>query len=381
GLEHIIGAFLSGLALNRFIPHSSALMNRIEFVGNAVFIPFFLIGVGMLIDFRVLANGLGALKVAAVMTIVGILAKYLAAVLTQKSFRLSRAERNMIFGLSTARVGATLAIVLLGYSIIIGETPAGDPIRLLNEDVLNGTIIMILITCTVSSFVVERSAQQLALAQDQKPATDSQEEDRVLVSLAYPETVTDLIDFSLMLKSKASQAPIYALNILSDDASESKTAAISRKMLERAVAHAAETANTVIPLIRHDVNIANGIVYTIKEQQVSNLVVGLHREANPSDFLGATTEQILGHMTETVFIYKSVQPLNTLKRDVSEMCHDVVLQAMRICGMAGYKNGGEFSVGRHLRDILSAQLMISNDRIAATTGTLLLAQRTEMGTL
>jgi Kef-type K+ transport system membrane component KefB len=163
GLEPIIGAFLSGLALNRFIPHSSALMNRIEFVGNAFFIPFFLISVGMLVDFRVLFKGVGALEVAALMIVLGIISKFLAALLTQKTFGLSILERQMIFGLSTARVGATLAIVLVGYNIIIGETSAGEPIRLINEDVLNGTILMILVTCTVSSFIVEKTSQKLAL--------------------------------------------------------------------------------------------------------------------------------------------------------------------------------------------------------------------------
>src|SRR5690606_16023884 len=125
GLEAIIGAFLSGLAINRFIPHASPLMNRIEFVGNALFIPFFLIGVGMLVDFSVLFKGLGALKVAAVMIVMAIVGKYLAALATQKTFRLSGNERQMIFGLSNARVGATLAVVLVGYNVILGETPAG----------------------------------------------------------------------------------------------------------------------------------------------------------------------------------------------------------------------------------------------------------------
>lgn len=73
--------------------------------------------------------------------------------------------------------------------------------------------------------------------------------------------------------------------------------------------------------------------------------------------------------------------MNMLKHDVSEMCHRAVLQALLVCGMAGYKNGTDFSVGRHLRDILSAQLMISNDRIAGNTGALLLAQRSDLGTL
>lgn len=314
GLEHIIGAFLSGLALNRFIPHSSALMNRIEFVGNAFFIPFFLISVGMLIDFSVLFKGWGALKVAFVMTVIGISSKYLAALLTQKTFRLSKLERDMIFGLSTARVGATLAIVLVGYNIIVGETPAGEPLRLLNEDVLNGTIIMILVTCTISSFRVEKSAQQLALLEENVSSDKNQLTERILISLAYPETVTELIDIGLMLKPKYSGIPVYALNVVSDDGTENKTGTMARKMLEKAMTHAAATGNVLIPLTRYDVNISNGIIYTLKEQNITDLLIGLHHEANPKNFLGPIAEQILKHTSETVFIYKAIQPFNTLKR-------------------------------------------------------------------
>ncbi|OQP64550.1 cation:proton antiporter [Niastella populi] len=313
GLEHIIGAFLAGLALNRFIPHSSPLMNRIEFVGNAFFIPFFLISVGMLIDFSVLFKGFGALKVAAIMTIIGILSKFIAAFLTQKTFRLSLLERNMIFGLSTARVGATLAIVLVGYNIITGETATGEPIRLLNEDVLNGTIIMILVTCTVSSFIVEKSSRKLALQEENVSSGDDQTE-RILVSLAYPETVTELIDFGLMLKPKNSTIPVYALNIVSDDSDESKTRSMAKKMMDNAVHHAAATEQSIIPITRYDINISNGIIYTIKEQNITDLVIGLHQDASQKNFLGPVAERILSHTSETVFIYKPVQPFNTLKR-------------------------------------------------------------------
>ena len=163
-------------------------MNRIEFVGNAFFIPFFLISVGMLIDFSVLFKGFGALKVAAIMTVLGIFSKYLAAFFTQKTFRLSELERKMIYGLSTARVGATLAIVLVGYNTIVGETPAGEPIRLLDEDVLNGTIIMILITCTISSFVVEKTSQRLALQEENALPEESDNRENILISLAYADS-------------------------------------------------------------------------------------------------------------------------------------------------------------------------------------------------
>lgn len=316
GLEHIIGAFLAGLALNKFIAHTSALMNRIEFVGNAFFIPFFLISVGMLIDFGVLFKGWGALKVTAVMTFFGLVTKYLAAAFTQKTFRLSALERNMIFGLSTARVGATLAIVLVGYNVIIGESAAGEPIRLLNEDVLNGTIIMILITCTISSFVVEKTAQKLTLLEDNFSNGNSDVNSRIMISLAYPETVTELVDFGLMLKPKRSGIPVYALNIISDDAEDSKTKVVAKKMMEKAAHHAAATEQMLIPITRFDVNISNGIIYTLKEQNITDLLIGLHHEANPDNFLGPVAERILKHTSETVFIYKSVQPFNTLRRMV-----------------------------------------------------------------
>jgi Kef-type K+ transport system membrane component KefB len=143
-------------------------MNRIEFVGNAFFIPFFLISVGMLVDFSVLFRGWSALELAGVMIVLAVITKYIAAWLTQKTFKLAALERQMIFGLSNARVGATLAVVLVGYNIILGETATGEPIRLLTEDVLNGTILMILVTCTISSFVVEKASRKLAIKEEAK---------------------------------------------------------------------------------------------------------------------------------------------------------------------------------------------------------------------
>src|SRR5690606_5404627 len=122
-----------------------------------------LISVGMLVDVSVLIKGWGALKVAAVIIAAALATKYLAALITQKAFRLSSAEGRMIFGLSTAHAAATLAIILVGYNIIIGESATGEPIRLLNEDILNGTILLILVSCAVSSFVVEKASKDLVL--------------------------------------------------------------------------------------------------------------------------------------------------------------------------------------------------------------------------
>ncbi len=318
GLEAIIGAFLSGLTLNRFIPGSSALMNRIEFVGNAFFIPFFLIGVGMLVDFGVIFKGWGALKVAAVMIIVGIISKFIAAWLTQKSFHLTKDERQIIFGLSTARVGATLAVVLVGYNLIIGTDANGEAIRMLNEDVLNGTILMILVTCTVSSFVTERASQKLALQEENKLSETNNESDgKILISLAYPDTVTDLVDLGLMLKQKQSTIPVFALHVISEENKDNNAITQGKKMLEKAQHRASSTDRSLIPLSRFDINISNAIVYTLKEHTVTDILFGLHRNSGEKDFLGAITERIVKRIYETIYIYKSIQPINTLQRMIT----------------------------------------------------------------
>lgn len=315
GLESIIGAFFSGLVLNRFVPHSSPLMNRIDFVGNALFIPFFLISVGMLVDVSVLVNGFGALKVAGVIVIVAVATKYLAALITQKTFRLTNAEGKMIFGLSTSHAAATLAIILVGYNIIIGETINGEPIRLLNEDVLNGTILLILVSCAISSFVVEKASKQLALQDEDLDSDVGDEEERIMISLAYPESVSSLIDLGLILRPKKRSIPVYALHITDDQGIQGDKKA-SKEILDKAILHAAATENTIIPIARFDINVSSGIIYSIKEHNITDVLIGSHQNISDSSFFGPKAENILRRILETIFIYRPLQPLNTLKRMV-----------------------------------------------------------------
>jgi len=326
GVEAIIGAFFAGLVLNKFVPHSSALMNRIDFVGNALFIPFFLIGVGMLVNFNVLFLGWGALKVVGVIAFVAITTKYIAAWITQKSFKLSADEGKMIFGLSTSRAAATLAIVLVGYNIIIGETPDGNPIRLLDEDILNGTILLILISCAISSFVVEKASHNLALKEAEEAGEEKETGDKILISLAYPDTVAELVDFGLMLKPKNSDIPVYALHIISDDSNNESTQFRGKKMMDSAIKRAAATENVIIPLTRYDMNISNGIIYTIKEKNITDVLIGLHKDDNGTDFPGPITENILNKSGESIFIYKSVQPFNTLSKMVIAITSNAELE-------------------------------------------------------
>jgi Kef-type K+ transport system membrane component KefB len=319
GIEAIIGAFLAGLALNRLIPHTSALMNRIEFVGNALFIPFFLIGVGMLIDYRAFFQDLETIKVAATMTITATACKYIAAWLTQKTFKFSVDERRLIFGLSNAQAAATLAAVLVGYNIILGETADGQPIRLLSESVLNGTILMILVTCTIASFVAQKGAYNLALAE--AADTDAEEsneiEERILIPINNPETTEELINLSITVKSKKNKRGLYALNVINNDSSSVDSAAEKNaaKLLEKAAVNAAATDDQLYKLLRYDLNIINAITSVVKEHKITDLIMGLHHKAGISDsFLGTLTEGILTKCNTTTLIYKAAQPLSTIKR-------------------------------------------------------------------
>ena len=316
GLESIIGAFLAGMALNRLIPSTSPLMNRVEFVGNAIFIPFFLIGVGMLIDYRAFFTNWDTIKVGAVMIVVATVAKFVAAWMTQKTFRMSVDQRRVIFGLSNAQAAATLAAVMVGYNVILGETPVGEPIRLLNESVLNGTILMILVTCTMASFSAQKGAHNIAMndVSEEKEGTGEHQE-RILIPVSYEKNVTELVNLSTAIKSKKNKNGLFALNVINNQASDDKAFKQSKKVLNMAVTTASATDNVLQDLLRYDLNVANAIISVIKEQGITDLVLGLHQgKGVVSSFLGNMTEAILGQSNVTTLIYRPIQPIATVKR-------------------------------------------------------------------
>lgn len=315
GIEAIIGAFLAGLALNRLIPRTSPLMNRIDFVGNAIFIPFFLIGVGMLIDYRAFFEDLETIIVAAVMIIVATSAKFLAAWLTQKTFNFSVDERRLIFGLSNAQAAATLAAVLVGYNIIIGETATGEPIRLLNEAVLNGTILMILFTCTMASFVAQKGAKNIALSETTPDADDTKIQERILIAVSNLETTDELVNLSTTVKSPKNKSGLYALSIINNTSTDEIAEKAAKKALNKAAVTASATDNILHELLRYDLNIVNGISSVVKEHKITDLILGLHEKKGISgSFLGNLTEGILTKCNTTTLIYKPTQPLSTIKR-------------------------------------------------------------------
>lgn len=310
GMEGILGAFLVGIVLNRLIPPGSPLMSHIEFVGNALFIPYFLIGVGMFINLRALVEHDGAVAVAAVMVVVGLASKWMAAFCTQKMFRMSADERTLMFGLTGSRAAATLAVVLVGYRIIL---PDGS--RLLGDDVLNGAMVLILVSCVVSSLVTENTARRLVLKRKsaEKGAEPVAVEvpDRILIALKDEESMPALVNLALVMRTPSRPAPIVALNVVLEGAPSARQQGLA--MLERAEKIAASTNVRLQPFSRWSVNLVSGISHTIKENSVSDLVLGVHEKKRITEsFYGKLGSDLLAAVEQQIMIYSAAIPINTV---------------------------------------------------------------------
>jgi len=231
---------------------------------------------------------------------------------------LNRIRIPQILGFSNAQAAATLAAVIIGYNVIIGETVTGEPVRLLGDSILNGTIIMILVTCTIASFAAQKGAQNISLeASITSDTCETEFAEKILIPASDPETIEELIGLSTILKSKSNNNGLYALNIISNNSTDSDADKKARKILEKAVITASSTDNHLNTLLRYDLNITNGITSVIKEHEITDLVLGLHKKRDISEsFVDNLTEGILTKSNTTTFIYKPVQPISTIKRHI-----------------------------------------------------------------
>jgi nucleotide-binding universal stress UspA family protein/vacuolar-type H+-ATPase subunit F/Vma7 len=296
GLEPIIGAFVAGLVLNRLIPASSALMNRIEFIGNSLFIPFFLISVGMLVDLKILLNGPQALIVAGTLIIVSLVGKWAAAFFTQITFRYSTNQRKLIFGLSSAHAAATLAIILVGYKN-----------NIIDENILNGTIVLILITCIVASFVTEKAAK--AILQEDEGASyeldihSSLNDEHILLPVANTANLDKLLEFALLIKDKKSVNPVTILSVVPNNEEAEVNIQKSKKKLEEFVKLGASSEIKVNTISTIDHNAANGIVRVSRELVSDLIIMGWPQKAGLIErIIGEKIPSIIDNVDKQLFI-------------------------------------------------------------------------------
>ena len=309
GIEGVFGAFYAGLVLNKFIPGRSTLMGRLEFTGNALFIPYFLIGVGMLIDLGVLLKGWKTLYIDGVMCAVAMSTKWIAAFITQKVFRLTATDRSMLYQLSNAHTAVALAVVTIGYQM-----------GLFGVEILNGTILMILVTCTVSSMGTANAAAKLKVqileqAQEEAEKDDSATHPRTLIAISNPRSATAIVDLALAMRFPDSSIPgdFYALHVRNDNSASSRS--ISRNSLDVAERAAASVEVQLSTIERYDLNFITGVLNTMQERDITEVIIGLHRRnAFIDSFLGDKIESLLQSTNRMVCITRCFNPLSTLRK-------------------------------------------------------------------
>lgn len=310
GIEPIIGAFAAGLALNKLIPHSSALMNRIEFIGNALFIPIFLISVGMLVNITVIFEGYRAILIAVVLSIVALFGKWMATFFTQKTFKYSISQRNIIFGLSSSHAAATLAVILVGFN-------AG----VIDEYILNGTIILILITCVIASFFTQKAAKEIAIEEEDKDVIPSElghyAQEKILVPIADPSNIGKHIELAMMMKDKKSVNSISLLGVVPNNEQAESNIITFKKRLQEQVsdAIAADMEVDVIATIDH--NVAGGIVRTAREIMADIVIIGWPGKVGVLEKLvGDKVDLIIKNVDKNLFICHLEKSMISHKRIV-----------------------------------------------------------------
>ena len=309
-LEPVLGAFFAGIVLNRFIPSASPLMYSIEFVGNALFIPYFLIGVGMMINMRVLANS-GTLAMASVMLAVALVSKWLPALITQKIYGMDSPSRNIIFGLTAAHTAVALAVVSLGYSM-----------EMFDEQVLNGTVLVILVTCALAPIITSRAAakEKIRLMGEEQSGSgqsgsQAQRSVRTAVAVSNPLTIQGLVELAVLMNDPDSRSDVTAVHVRNDNTAKAKT--LSRNALEEARKAAAAANESITGVERFDLNTVTGLANIVAERDIDRIIVGLHRRSTVIDsFLGVKIDQLLNSTNRMLVVARCYIPAGAVTRIV-----------------------------------------------------------------
>ena len=312
GIEGVFGAFYSGLILNRYIPRVSPLMNRIEFIGNALFIPYFLIGVGMLINLRTLFTSVDMLWIVVLIVFFGTFGKAVAAYVSSLLFRLSKADGHMMFGLTSAHAAGAIAMVMVGIRL---EVAPGE--YLVSDDMLNGIIMMILFTCIISTMMTEHAAKKIIIQEKAhlQSETPKDDDEKILLCVKYPEIAPHLLYLSMYMRNQRLNRDLVALNVVYDDAQSNKAREEGIRLLEQLQQTASASEVKVQTQVRLATNIANGIKHAFREFGCSEIVMGMHvhTDINPR-FWGEFIQSLYNGLNRQIILMRFVQPLSTLRR-------------------------------------------------------------------
>ncbi len=292
-IEPIIGAFFCGLVLNRNIIHGSPLYQRIEFIGNSLFIPVFLISVGLLVNPGFYVDNPKTIMPLILFIGVAIAGKYIAAFLSGKLFKLKKHEANLVFGLTTARAASAIAIILVGYKL-----------GLFSEVIINHTVVLILTTSILSTYITQNNAKKVAdeALTGSKP---KKEPEVIVVPVSNPANVPTLLRFASYLKSPTGNKTIYGLSVLANVPTVQDQISQNKKIFTKTVEDL--KSDTTFKLItRIDSTVTNGISKAMKELSANIMILGWHEKTTPFEVLfGNILNALINSTNKMVWVVKT----------------------------------------------------------------------------
>ncbi len=299
GLEPIIGAFLAGLLLNRFVPESGVLMNRLRFAGDSLFVPFLMVYIGVLAEPAVLLAHPAALGLALALVAISIAAKWLAASGAGRVLGYSRAERGILFGLSVNRAAAVLASALVGYEL-----------GLFDQAVLNAAVFLIIASCLVGAVETQRAGRKLASACEDRPCGEESPGERVLVAVSKPGAIRELLELAFLLRDRRSEEPVYPVAVVPESSSSSLEIAKAETHLAQAVVQGVSAGVPVVPATRIAVNASEGILQASAENRVGSIVMGWNKAPMIArSFFGSVIDRVVEGSTGLVVVARLPSPL------------------------------------------------------------------------
>jgi Kef-type K+ transport system membrane component KefB/mannitol/fructose-specific phosphotransferase system IIA component (Ntr-type) len=302
GYEPIIGAFLAGLTLNNFIPENSLLMNRIKFFGESLFIPFFLISIGMLVDFGSFIADKHIIFISIGMTVTAVTSKYFASLISGIILRYKKMEILLMYGMSVNQAAATLAAVLIGYQL-----------GLFDKAIISGTILMILVTTIIGAWTTKYSVKKLSDNIDELEDYKSEENERLLIPLKNNNNLNELVNFISLIRNKKSGDPIYPLHIVYENPELDDNILFAEKKLASPVNKISALNIPVVPVIKVDTNVADGVAKASVELRISTIVMAWNKLKFLSfnkTFFGSITDQIIKKTKQMIILTKISNSIN-----------------------------------------------------------------------
>jgi Kef-type K+ transport system membrane component KefB len=302
-IEPILGAFFSGLVLNRLVFNSSPLYKRIEFIGNNLFIPFFLISIGILTNLKVYFEQPSQLIYLFVLLLAAFAGKYFAALISRVFLNTSKTETNILFGLSVSRAASAIAIILIGFNMGI-----------ISEEILNNTVMLILVTSLSSSYITQRAGKKLLLEGESSTSKKKRIKQKILVPLANPDSMKNLLEFASLIKDEKEANPIYPLTIYTNKAKVRKNIHSNQNRITKLIE---ELPSEVLFEIstRIDDNVTNGIVRTADELMATTIIMGWNKNKTTFEILfGSVLNNLLNKTERTVIVVKTPSSFREIRK-------------------------------------------------------------------